>query len=77
MSYIKFIGGLRILDAIHVVTGCLFVVYLVVHLYMITVGWSVFSHIQNANRGLRMNMSNIRFLNLVNITGDRHESHET
>jgi len=51
LNYIKIIGGLRVLDAIHVVTGYLFVVYLLVHIYMSTLGRRVFSHIKTMFTG--------------------------
>jgi len=37
-------GGLRVLDAIHVVVGYVFLIYLIVHLYMATLGKTPFSH---------------------------------
>jgi thiosulfate reductase cytochrome b subunit len=40
------LGGLRVLDAIHVVFGYLFVIYLVVHVYMATLGKKVYSHVK-------------------------------
>ena len=43
---INYIGGVRILDAIHVATGYAFVLYLIVHLYMSTLGYRVISHIK-------------------------------
>jgi thiosulfate reductase cytochrome b subunit len=45
LGFIRMMGGLRILDAIHVVTGYIFVIYFLVHLYMSTLGPSIFSHI--------------------------------
>jgi thiosulfate reductase cytochrome b subunit len=44
VSYINAIGGLRILDALHVVFAYVFLFYLMVHLYMATLGHTVFSH---------------------------------
>jgi thiosulfate reductase cytochrome b subunit len=44
VSYINAIGGLRILDALHVVFAYVFLLYLMVHLYMATLGHTVFSH---------------------------------
>ncbi len=38
------LGGLRIIDAIHVIAGYMFVIYLLVHLYMATLGKNVFAH---------------------------------
>jgi thiosulfate reductase cytochrome b subunit len=43
-DYIEAIGGLRMLDAIHVVAAYLFLLYLLVHLYMATMGHSIFAH---------------------------------
>ena len=40
------IGGIRILDAIHVVVAYLFVAYLFVHIYMATVGKTPLTHIK-------------------------------
>jgi thiosulfate reductase cytochrome b subunit len=44
LPYIEAIGGLRILDAIHVIAAYLFLLYLLVHLYMATLGRSFFAH---------------------------------
>ena len=44
LGIINYIGGLRILDAIHVATGYVFFLYLIVHLYMSTLGHRVVSH---------------------------------
>lgn len=38
------LGGLRIIDGIHVVSAHVFVVYLLVHVYMATLGKNIFSH---------------------------------
>lgn len=46
LNIINYIGGIRILDAIHVATGYAFVLYLIVHLYMSTLGYRVISHIK-------------------------------
>lgn len=46
LNIINYIGGVRILDAIHVATGYAFVLYLIVHLYMSTLGYRVISHIK-------------------------------
>jgi thiosulfate reductase cytochrome b subunit len=43
---IGLIGGIRILDAVHVVVGYLFVIYLIVHVYMATLGPTPFIHIK-------------------------------
>lgn len=37
-------GGIRVLDAIHVIVGYIFLIYLIVHLYMATLGKTPFSH---------------------------------
>jgi thiosulfate reductase cytochrome b subunit len=44
VSYINAMGGLRVLDALHVVVAYVFVLYLMVHLYMTTLGHTIFSH---------------------------------
>ena len=44
VSYINAIGGLRVLDALHVVVAYVFALYLLVHLYMATLGHTVFTH---------------------------------
>lgn len=44
LSIINVIGGVRILDAIHVATGYAFLLYLIVHLYMATLGYRIISH---------------------------------
>jgi thiosulfate reductase cytochrome b subunit len=46
LNIVNFIGGVRILDAIHVATGYAFLLYLIVHLYMATLGYRVVSHIK-------------------------------
>jgi thiosulfate reductase cytochrome b subunit len=43
-SYVNAIGGLRTLDALHVVVAYIFVLYLLVHLYMATLGHSIIAH---------------------------------
>jgi len=43
-SYINAMGGLRILDALHVVVAYVFLLYLMVHLYMTTLGHTIFAH---------------------------------
>jgi thiosulfate reductase cytochrome b subunit len=43
---IELMGGLRIVDALHVATGYLFVLYIIVHLYMTTLGYRVLSHVK-------------------------------
>jgi thiosulfate reductase cytochrome b subunit len=44
LSYIEAIGGLRVLDAIHVAAAYAFLLYLLVHLYMGTLGRTIFAH---------------------------------
>ncbi len=41
---ISFVGGVRTVDAAHVVVGYVFVLYLIVHIYMATLGKHVTSH---------------------------------
>jgi thiosulfate reductase cytochrome b subunit len=43
---IGIMGGIRILDAVHVVVAYLFVIYLIVHVYMATLGPTPFTHIK-------------------------------
>jgi len=45
-NFINYIGGVRILDALHVATGYAFLIYLIVHLYMSTLGYRIISHIK-------------------------------
>jgi thiosulfate reductase cytochrome b subunit len=44
LDMINYIGGVRILDALHVATGYAFLLYLMIHLYMATLGDRVISH---------------------------------
>lgn len=46
INIINYIGGVRILDALHVATGYAFLLYLIVHLYMSTLGYRIVSHIK-------------------------------
>lgn len=46
LNIVNFIGGVRVLDAIHVATGYAFLLYLIIHLYMATLGYRVVSHIK-------------------------------
>ncbi len=46
LNIINFIGGVKILDAVHVVTGYAFLLYLIVHLYMATLGYRNISRIK-------------------------------
>ncbi len=41
---ISLVGGLRTIDVIHVIVGYVFVIYLIVHLYMATLGKHILSH---------------------------------
>jgi thiosulfate reductase cytochrome b subunit len=43
-TYIEAIGGLRVLDAIHVIAAYFFFLYLLVHLYMATMGHTLLAH---------------------------------
>ena len=45
-SWIEAIGGIRVLDAIHVAAAYIFVFYLLVHLYMATLGKRFYTHIK-------------------------------
>ena len=42
----RLIGGTRVLDAVHVAVAYLFVIYLIVHVYMATLGPTPFTHIK-------------------------------
>jgi thiosulfate reductase cytochrome b subunit len=46
LNIINFMGGIRLLDAVHVTTGYAFILYLIVHLYMATLGYRLISHIK-------------------------------
>jgi thiosulfate reductase cytochrome b subunit len=48
---INAIGGLRILDAIHVAAGYLFVIFLIIHMYMATLGKTVTSYLKSIITG--------------------------
>jgi thiosulfate reductase cytochrome b subunit len=50
-SWINAIGGLRVLDAIHVSAAYVFVFYLFVHLYMSTLGPKLHSHVKSIITG--------------------------
>ena len=45
-KYILLLNAMRVLDAIHVIAAYLFVLYLVVHIYMSTLGQKASSHIK-------------------------------
>jgi acetoin utilization deacetylase AcuC-like enzyme/thiosulfate reductase cytochrome b subunit len=51
LSVIKAMGGIRMLDALHVATGYVFLVYIFVHVYMSTLGPSPCSHIKTMITG--------------------------
>jgi thiosulfate reductase cytochrome b subunit len=42
---ILFVGGVRILDAIHLTIAYVFAIYLIIHVYMSTMGRNPFSHV--------------------------------
>lgn len=48
---IAFIGGVRLLDAVHLVVAYVFLVYLFVHVYMATMGKSPLTHIKEMFTG--------------------------
>lgn len=50
-TWINVIGGLRVLDAIHVISAYIFVFYLIVHLYMSTLGKKIYSHTKSMITG--------------------------
>jgi len=52
---IAFIGGVRLLDAVHLVVAYVFLVYLFVHVYMATMGKSPFTHIKEMFTGWEEN----------------------
>lgn len=43
---IDWLGGIRLLDALHVVASYLFLLNLIVHLYMCTMGHHIFDHVK-------------------------------
>ncbi len=45
-TLIDVIGGVRVLDAIHVTAAYVFVLYLFAHIYMVTLGDSPFKHVK-------------------------------
>lgn len=47
LQFIHLIGGLRILDAVHVAAGYLFAFFLVIHMYMATLGKTVTSYLKS------------------------------
>lgn len=50
-DWIDALGGLRVLDAIHTASAYIFVFYLIIHLYMSTLGNRVYSHIKSMITG--------------------------
>jgi thiosulfate reductase cytochrome b subunit len=46
LNIINYIGGVRIIDALHVAAGYAFLLFLIVHQYMATLGYRVTSHIK-------------------------------
>ena len=48
---INAIGGLRILDAIHVAAGYLFVIFLIIHMYMATLGKTITAYLKSIITG--------------------------
>jgi len=51
LVFIKALGGLRCIDAIHVVAGYFFIIYLLIHIYMATLGERVYSYIKTMVTG--------------------------
>ncbi|MDD5244268.1 MAG: cytochrome b/b6 domain-containing protein [Syntrophorhabdaceae bacterium] len=49
--YIDMIGGLRVLDAIHVIAGYCFVLYLIVHIYMSSLGKNITTYVKSMITG--------------------------
>lgn len=50
-EWINALGGLRVLDAIHVAAAYVFVFYLIAHLYMSTLGKKFYSHVKSMITG--------------------------
>jgi len=50
-QFINAIGGLRVLDAVHVAAGYLFVIFLIIHMYMATLGKTVTSYLKSIITG--------------------------
>ncbi len=48
---VDWLGGLRIIDAIHVIAGYIFIIYLLIHFYMATLGKNIFSHTKSMFTG--------------------------
>ncbi|MBP6940379.1 MAG: cytochrome b/b6 domain-containing protein [Syntrophorhabdaceae bacterium] len=49
--YIDMVGGLRVLDAIHVITGYCFLLYLIVHIYMSSLGKGITTYVRSMITG--------------------------
>jgi thiosulfate reductase cytochrome b subunit len=49
--FINAIGGLRVLDAVHVAAGYLFVLFLIIHMYMATLGKTVTAYMKSMITG--------------------------
>ena len=45
-KYLLLLNAMKVLDAMHVIVAYLFALYLIIHIYMATLGRSVFSHIK-------------------------------
>lgn len=50
-TWIDALGGLRLIDTVHVITAYIFAFYLLVHLYMSTLGKKPYSHIKSMITG--------------------------
>ncbi len=50
-QYIDMVGGLRVLDAIHVITGYCFLLYLIVHVYMSSLGKNITTYVRSMITG--------------------------
>jgi thiosulfate reductase cytochrome b subunit len=50
-QFINAIGGLRILDAVHVAAGYFFVIFLIIHMYMATLGKTATSYLKSMITG--------------------------
>ncbi len=51
LRIIDILGGVRVLDAVHVTFGYFFLIYLVVHIYMATLGEKPYTHIRSMITG--------------------------
>ncbi|MCX7966538.1 MAG: cytochrome b/b6 domain-containing protein [Syntrophorhabdaceae bacterium] len=50
-TWIKALGGLRFIDAVHVIFAYIFAFYFLIHLYMSTIGKTFYSHIKSMITG--------------------------